>query len=103
LWVLAIIEDAAKLDLVKEAAKRSYSKRLVLFYSLLGEQTDAESAFRLTKPGLVWFNFEKMNYYTGYGDYTQSYVNDFVNGIQKNKFFFAKLDRIPDFRQIDNS
>ncbi len=72
----------------------------MLFWALEGEQPELEAAFKVTTPGIASFNIDKMNYYTGSGDFTEKSVSDFLNGIQKNKFFFAKLDAFPTLREV---
>jgi hypothetical protein len=41
-----------------------------------------------------------MNYYAGHGDYDEKSVEDFLSGIQKNKFFFAKMETFPEIKEI---
>jgi len=67
-----------------------------------GDQPGLESQFRAKSPNILAMNFDKKNYFTMDSELTAKSIEDFVNGCQKNKYFFLTFKEFPKIETIDN-
>ena len=93
--VIAVLNDEAQTEVLKEQAKLNWNPRIKLYWTESGTNPDVESEFKVESPGLVAFNIKKSTYYTMFGEYEDKNIGDFFNGICGNKFFFQKFEKFP--------
>ena len=102
LCIIAILDDEEDVALLKPTIKKFETRRIAFLWAKSGEQPGLEKEFRAKSPNILAMNFDKKNYFTMDSELTAKSIEDFVNGVQKNKYFFLTYKDMPKIEDIDN-
>ena len=102
LCIIAILDNENDVELLKPTIKKFSSRRIAFLWAKSGDQPGLESQFRAKSPNILAMNFDKKNYFTMDSELTAKSIEDFVNGCQKNKYFFLTFKEFPKIETIDN-